>query len=150
MMLLGKIALGTAGVALVAGTLAFRQGVVTIRVNESGADGRQVNLFLPAAVVPLALRMVPAHHFGQIPPEARRLLPAVREAARRAADLPDFVLAEVDSPRERVRIEKKGNRLLVRVEERDEEVFVAVPLRTLASTLRELERAAAPNARAAE
>lgn len=142
MMLLGKVALGTAGVALVAGMLAFSEGAITVRVDDRSGEGHRVNLFLPATVVPAALRMVPAHHFGQIPPEARRLLPAVREAARRAADLPDFVLAEVDSPRERVRIEKKGNRLLVRVEERDEEVFVAVPLRTIARTLREIERAA--------
>lgn len=145
-MLPGKIALGTAGVALVAGTMAFSEGAITVQVNDRTGKGPNVNLFLPAAVVPTALRMVPAHHFGQIPPEARRVLPAVREAMRRAADLPDFVLVEVDSPRERVRIEKKGNRLLLHVEERDEEVFVAVPLRTIASTLREIERAADRNA----
>jgi hypothetical protein len=146
MMLLGKIALGTVGVALVAGMMAFSEGAITVQVNDHRREGRNVNLFLPAAVVPVALRMVPAHHFGEIPPQARRLLPAVREAMRRAADLPDFVLVEVDSPRERVRIEKKGSRLLIHVEERNEEVFVAVPLRTLARTLREIERAAERNA----
>lgn len=145
-MLLGKIALGTAGVALVAGMMAFSEGAITVQVNNHRREGGNVNLFLPAAVVPAALRMVPAHHFGQIPPEARRMLPAVREAMRSAAHLPDFVLVEVDSPRERVRIEKKGSRLLIHVEERDEEVFVAVPLRTIASTLREIERAADRNA----
>lgn len=146
MVLLGKIALGTAGAALVAGMMAFSEGAITVQVTDHRREGHNVSLFLPGAVVPTALRMVPAHHFGQIPPEARTVLPAVREAIRRAAGLPDFVIVEVDSPRERVRIEKKGNRLLIHVEERDEEVFVAVPLRTLARTLREIERAAERNA----
>jgi hypothetical protein len=149
MMLLGKIALGAAGAVLVAGTMVFSQGAITVQVNERGDDGRQVNLFLPAAAVPLAMRMVPAHHFGQIPPEAQQALPAVCAAARLLARQPDFVLVEVESPREHVRIEKKGSRLVVHVTERDEEVYVAVPLRTIASVLQQLERAAEQNRRTA-
>ena len=59
MMILAKLALGTATTLMVAGVYAFREGTVRVDVDEHREGGAHVHLWAPAAVVPMALRFVP-------------------------------------------------------------------------------------------
>jgi hypothetical protein len=57
-MLLAKLALGLCGTVAVAGAYTFHEGVM--RVDEDHFDGRHVHVWLPAAIVPMALHVVPS------------------------------------------------------------------------------------------
>ncbi|MCL6567094.1 MAG: hypothetical protein K6U09_11815 [Acidobacteriia bacterium] len=141
MAVLGKILLGLLGAVVLAVVLAYSEGAVVVRVTAHQPAGENVNLFLPAAPLPLTLKLIPNTHFPQLPPEARAVLPALVEAAQHLETTPDFVLAEVERIGERVHIEKRGRKLIVEVESPDESVYVEIPLRTIAQVMSEVERA---------
>lgn len=141
MMLPGKILLGSLGTVALAGMLAYSEGAVIVSVSEHGPDGDHLNLFLPAAPMPLAMKCIPENHYPQLPPEARAALPGVVAAAYHLKRVPDFVLAEIEDAPEQVRIEKRGRKLIVEVQSPDESVYVEIPLRTIARAVRELEAA---------
>jgi hypothetical protein len=70
-----------------------------------------------------------------LPREARESLPAILAGARELERLPDFVLVEVESPRERVKVQKRGDYLVIDVDSDDETVHLSVPIRTVHDTL---------------
>ena len=59
MMLLAKAALGIGGSLALAGAYTFHQGLLRIDVDEYCARGAHVHVWLPAAVVPMAMHLVP-------------------------------------------------------------------------------------------
>lgn len=127
------------GTAVVAGAVAFSAGAVHVYVLEKKPGGDHVNLLLPAALVPLGLRFMPAAERQRA---ARRLepwLPALQAASRELARAPDFVLVEVERPRERVRIRKLGGSLLVDVDSEQETVRLSFPLKLITRVAGEFE-----------
>ena len=60
-MLLAKLALGLCGTVFVAGAYTFHEGVM--RVDEDNSDGRHVHVWVPAAIVPMAMHVIPNRHF---------------------------------------------------------------------------------------
>lgn len=127
------------GTAVVAGAVAFSAGSVHVYVLEKKPGGDHVNLLIPAALVPLGLRFMPAAERQRA---ARRLepwLPALRAASRELARAPDSVLVDVESPRERVRIRKLGGSLLVHVDTEQETVRFSFPLKLIGRVADEFE-----------
>jgi len=59
MVLLGKIALGFGATVVMAGAYTFREGLLRVDVDESRINGSHVHVWLPAAVVPMAIHFVP-------------------------------------------------------------------------------------------
>jgi hypothetical protein len=141
MALLGKLLLGLLGAVVLIGALAYSEGAVIVQVTTHHPAGEDVNLFLPAAPLPLAMKWIPKANVPRLPTEARGVLPAAIEAVRHLETAPDFVLAEVERTQERVHIEKRGRKLIVEVESPAESVYVEIPLRTFARVLHEVERA---------
>ncbi len=141
MALLGKLLLGLLGAIVWVGVLAYSEGVVIVQVTPHHPAGEDVNLFLPAAPLPLAMKWIPKTNVPQLPTEARVLLLAMIEAVRHLETTTDFVLVEVERPQERVHIEKRGRRLIVEVESPAESVYVEIPLRTIIQVMREIEQA---------
>jgi hypothetical protein len=115
----------------------YRGGTVAVEIVE---DGNQIRVGLPAALLGVAIALTPASALEEATTEVRPFLPALEAGWRELAETPDFVLVEVVSADETVLIEKSGSRLLVSVDTPDTQIRIGVPLGTVGSLLRKLER----------
>lgn len=119
---------------------AFRAGSVGIVVRES--DGTDIALRIPAVVVHAAIVLAPSEVWDELAAEAHGWLPVVAATHRELAKLPDCTLIEVIDDEEWVRIGKRDGRIVVEVETWDEEIRIAVPLKTVSVALSRIARAA--------
>jgi hypothetical protein len=124
---------------LVVGGLVAEAGFVTVRVHEKKPDGTNLRLYVPAIIGTAGLSVLPEARLQRIARESRDFLPALRVAAEELSRIPDGPLVEVYSPREQVRVAKESGEIVVNVKSDKEEVYVAVPLRTLRKVARQLE-----------
>ncbi|SRR6266481_5690390 len=136
-MLLAKLALGFCGTIAVAGVYTFHEGV--LRVDEDHADGRHVHVWVPAAIVPMALHFVPSRHFERALEHAGPWLPAFRELTKELKKYPEAEFVEVQDSRQHVHIRTYQGKLLIDVTEPGETVHVACPLVMMEDVARELE-----------
>ncbi|HEV1996116.1 MAG TPA: hypothetical protein VGR03_17415 [Candidatus Acidoferrum sp.] len=135
-MVFGKILLGT---ALVGGAVIMQDGVVSVNVREKNPGGHHIWFMAPGAIVPFGMKFVPAHHLKDHLRDTREWMPVARAALDALQKSPDGVFVEVDTPRKHVRIQKSWGRIVVDVDDPNEEVHVAVPVRLMRHTLSELE-----------
>jgi hypothetical protein len=134
------------GTLVVAGVVADT-GIIGVRVHEKKPDGTNLRLYVPAILVPAAMKIIPECELDRAALRAREFLPAMRIAAEELERIPDGPLVEVDSPREHVRIVKSGGSLIVDVDDAHDTVHVSIPLRMVSQVARNLEaraRQAAP------
>jgi hypothetical protein len=137
-MLLAKLALGLGGVVLVAGTYTFHEGIM--RVDADHYDGRHVHVWIPAAIVPMVLHLVPSRHFDEHSmAEAAAWLPTLHALTRELKKYPESELVEVDRGSEHVRIRTHQGKLLIDVTKPDETVHVACPLAMMEDIAGQLE-----------
>ena len=136
-MLLAKLALGFCGTVALAGAYTFHEGIM--RVDEDHADGRHVHVWFPAAIVPMAMYVVPNHYFEGAVANASPWLPTVHAITKELKKYPEMELVAVDDDREHVRIRTHQGKLLIDVKDHDETVHVACPLAMLEDVSRELE-----------
>lgn len=114
-------------------------GVATVRVAESGPDG--VNLWIPVpallfdVAVSAAPRFMPEHELDQARREVEPYLPMLRELADAIEDMPSATLVQVESRNEQVRIVKDGRNFQIHVESDDADVRVTVPARLFGRSL---------------
>lgn len=141
-MILAKLAVGAVGTIVVTGALAFSEGVITVKVQEKRRDGDHVRLYLPAGAATLAAKLVPDSRLDCLPRQARELLPALEVAAAELARMPDTLFVEAEDGDEHVRIETRAGRLIIDVTSPREDVYIAVPLRTIRRIARDLRDAA--------
>jgi hypothetical protein len=113
----------------------YHGGTVAVEIDD---DGNRFRLNLPAGLVGAAIALTPAHALDEVTAEVRPFLPAVEAGWEELLATPDFVLVEVQSADEHVRVEKSGSRLEISVDSPDGQVRVGVPLRTVGSLLRKL------------
>ena len=138
MWIITKLALGCGGTIVLAGGYVFHEGVLRISVDESRAEGQHVHLYLPAALVPLAVYFVPEHEFKQAGHELGPWLPTIHKFAKELRKLPDADLVEVRDAREHVQVRVHDGKLLVDVESPDKHVHVACPLATIEDVSEEI------------
>lgn len=136
-MLLAKLALGFCGTIFVAGAYTFHEGVM--RVDEDNSDGRHVHVWIPAAIVPMAMHVIPDRHFEHAITQAGPWLPTLRALAKELKKYPETELVDVEEGRQRVRIRTHQGKLLIDVTEPDENVHVACPLAMIEHVASELE-----------
>jgi hypothetical protein len=79
-MLLAKLALAFGGTLVLAGAYTFHEGVM--RVDEDHVDARHVHVWVPAAVVPLAMHAVPKRYLEQAAGQAAPWLPTLHALPR--------------------------------------------------------------------
>jgi hypothetical protein len=87
------------------------------------------------------LKFIPDRHLAQASAKLRPYMPIVDAAIAALADCPDGVLVEVTDPGEHVLIAKRGSSIVVDVNDADEVVHVAVPLRAARSAIHEIAAA---------
>jgi len=145
MILFAKLGVGVVGAALVGGAALSSEGFIHIKVHERQPGGTNINLIVPAALVPATLKFVPNSHLAEAPENLRPFLPVIDAAVPALKDCPDGVLVEVVDPVEHVLITKSGGSIIVDVNDPRETVHVSVPLRAAQSALHEIAEANPPN-----
>ncbi len=136
-MLLAKLALGFCSTVALAGVYTFHEGVM--RVDEDHYDGRHVHVWVPAAIVPMALHVVPTRHLERALEHAGPWLPTLRALTKELKRYPGAELVEVDDANQHVRIRTHLGKLLIDVTEPGETVHVACPLAMMEDIARTLE-----------
>ena len=131
MMWLAKLGLGLGGTIVLAAGYSFHEGVIRVSVDEHRANGEHLHLVVPAALVPVAVRLAPQHAMEDAARQAGPWLPTVRRIAKELRKLPDAELVEVRDADEHVRIRTQDGKLLLDVESPRETVHVACPLTTI-------------------
>lgn len=128
MMILAKLALGTASTLMIAGVYTFREGTVRVDVDEHGVGGSHVHVWAPAAVVPMALHFVPDDKIREVTDHCNEWAPLARIAAKELAKYPNTTFVEVESDDEHVKVSTVGSKIQVDVTGPEENVHVTVPL----------------------
>jgi hypothetical protein len=141
MIFLAKLGIGVVGAALVGGAALSSEGFMQVQVHEKHAGGTNLNLFLPAALVPTTLRFVPKRHLAEAAENLRPYLPIVNTAIPAVEECPDGLMVEVVDSQDHVRITKRGGSLEVDVSDTDEVVHVSVPLRAAQSAIHQIAEA---------
>jgi hypothetical protein len=138
-MLLAKLALGLTGTLVLAGAYTFHEGVMRVDVDEDHADGSHVHLWVPAALVPVAVRVVPRHYLEHAASQTAPWLPTLRALTRELEKYPEAELVEVNDTDGHVRVRTHNGKLLIDVDQPGEQVHLACPLAMLEGVARELE-----------
>ena len=94
-MLLAKAALGVGGALAVAGAYTFHEGVIRVDVDEYRAGGDHVHFWVPAALVPMAMHVVPKEHFHNCAAQGKEFLPLTHVLIKELKKYPDTVFVEV-------------------------------------------------------
>ena len=136
-MLLAKLALGFGGTLFLAGAYTFHDGVM--RVDEDHVNGRHVHVWVPAAVVPLAMHMVPKRHIERAAEEAGPWLPTLRALTKELKRYPEAELVNVRDSKQRVLVRTHNGKLLIDVDGPEERVHVACPLAVIEEVSTQLE-----------
>ncbi len=136
-MLLAKLALCLCGTIFVAGAYTFHEGVM--RVDEDNYHGRHVHVWVPAAIVPMAMHVVPSRHFEHAVAQAGPWLPTLRALTKELKKYPETELVDVEDGKQHVRIRTHQGKLLIDVTEPGENVHVACPLAMIEDVASELE-----------
>jgi hypothetical protein len=130
-MLVAKIALGLASTVAFAAIYTFREGVIRVDVDEYRSGGSHVHLWVPAAVVPVALRFAPKDHLQDAAENIKPWIPTIRQLAKELEKYPEANLVEVVDGTDHVQIRTHAGKLQIDVREPGETVHVAVPISTL-------------------
>jgi hypothetical protein len=138
MILLAKIGVGMLGAVVAGGAMICSEGFMQVKVHEKQADGTNVSLIVPAALVPLTLKFVPNRHLAEASRRVRPYMPIIDAAVPALEDCADGVLVEVTDPEEHVLIAKRGGSIVIDVSDGNDVVHVAVPLRAAHSAIQEI------------
>jgi len=138
MILLAKIALGMAGMAVVGAGALCSEGLVHVRVIEKQPGGAHINVIAPAIIAPIAMHFAPRRHRAEAIRQIQPYMPAARAALEGLRDADDVVLVEVKGPGEHVRVAKWGGSIVIDVDDADETVHVSTPIRAVSSTVEQL------------
>jgi hypothetical protein len=138
-MLLANLALGVVGTVVLAGAYTFHDGIM--RVDEDHGDGRHVHVWVPAAIVPMAMHVIPRQHMEHAAEQARPWLPTLRALTKELEKYPyaEFVDVRDGSENNHVRVRTSDGKLLIDVDEPGEHVHVACPLAMMRDVANELE-----------
>ena len=142
MILLAKAALGLGGALVLAGGYTFREGLIRVDVDENHAQGSHLHMWVPAAMVPMALHFVPKHALCDSAQHAREMLPAIHAFSKELKKRPDVDLLEVTDGEEHAEVRTRSGKLFVDVDSPEEHVHLQVPLSTLDEVVEQLEESA--------
>ncbi len=142
MLFLAKAALGFSATLAVAGAYVVHEGVIRVDVDENRGDCSHVHVWVPATVVPMALRVVPQRHLEQAAAKVRPYLPILRELAKELKKYPNAELVDVQQGGQHVHVSVRDGRILVDAVSDDENIHVKVPVETISDLADRLEAVA--------
>jgi hypothetical protein len=110
-----------------------------VDMDEDRSGGQHVHVWFPAAIVPMAMHVVPSHQFEHASAQVGPWLPTIRTITKELKKYPEAELVEVENTDEHVRIRTHHGRLLIDVRDARETVHVACPLAMIEEVSRQLE-----------
>jgi hypothetical protein len=128
----------TGATVVTGGVMTYQAGSIRVSVDEKKPGGDHVHIIVPAILVSPAMGMIPEKELRKHAKEIRPWLPAIRAACKELDRIPDAVLVEVINRTEHVTITKHGGAINIDVVDENENVHVAVPLRTVQSVAEKL------------
>lgn len=138
MVLLAKVALGFGATVLLAGAYTFREGLLRVDVDESRGQGSHVYVWVPAAIVPMAMHFIPRDKMRQAGERSAEFMPLVHAIAKELQKYPEAELIEVHDGPQFVHIRTHNGNLMIDAEEPGQTVHVSCPLATIDDVSREL------------
>lgn len=138
MVLLAKIALGFGATVVMAGAYTFREGLIRVDVDETGGEEHHVHVWVPAAMVPMAMHFVPRSQMLRAGERTEKFMPLVHAVAKELQNYPEAELVEVRDGEQYVRIRTHNGNLMIDAEEPGQTVHVSCPLATIDDVSREL------------
>ena len=145
MVFLAKLGVGILGTAMVGAAALSSEGFIHVRVHEKQPNGTNVNLFVPAALATTVLHFIPQRDLAHGSHDLRECLPIIDAAIPALNNSPDGVLVEVVDPGEHVIVQKRGDSVVVDVNDTDEVVHVSVPLSAAQSAIHQIAAATPEN-----
>lgn len=139
MLLLAKAALGIGGTLALASLYVFHEGVIRVDVDEQRAGGSHVHVFVPATVVPIALRVAPRHHLETAAAQVSPYLPVLREVAKELQKYPNAELVDVRDEHQHVHVSVHDSKIYVDAVDENENIHVSVPVETISDVADRLE-----------
>jgi hypothetical protein len=130
-MLIAKIGLALATSSVVAGAYVCHQGMV--RVDQDDLYGKHVHVWIPAAIVPVAMHVVPKQKLQEVAAQAGPWLPALRALTKGLEKYPNVELADIRNSHDHVSIRTENGTLLISADESDNRVRVSCPIGILQS-----------------
>jgi hypothetical protein len=116
MVLLAKIALGFGATVVLAGAYTFREGLLRVDVDETRGRGQHLHVWLPAAVIPMAMHFVPRGQMLRAGEQSAKFMPLVHAVAKELQKYPDADLVEVHNGLQYVHIRTHNGHLLIDAE----------------------------------
>jgi hypothetical protein len=133
----------TAATVATAAAAIYSSGTIAVQVEEG--RGHQYSVRIPAVIANLALSLIPGRLVDEalydVSADIQPYVPAVRDAWSELNATGDFVLVEVNNGgggSDHVRIEKRGDNLLISVDSDDADIEVAVPIKTIGKVIHKL------------
>jgi hypothetical protein len=126
MILVAKVALAFTGTIAAAGMYTFHDGVAQVQVDDN--HGTHIHIWAPAAIVPIALHVVPKRELHIVPHEAQQAIPILRALAKELENYPNSEFVEVRDSDTHVRVRTVGSKIVVDVVDPENKVHVACPL----------------------
>jgi hypothetical protein len=126
MILVAKVALAFTGTIAAAGVYTFHDGIAQVHVDDH--KGTHVHIWAPAAIVPIAMHVIPKRELHKFPHEAQQAIPTLRVLVKELENYPDSEFVEVRDSDTHVRVRTVGSKVVVDVVDREEKVHVVCPL----------------------
>jgi hypothetical protein len=128
MILLAKVALAFTGTVAAAGAYTLHDGIAQVQVDDH--SGTHVHIWAPAALVPMALHIVPNRELRKFPHEAQQFIPTLRVLTKELEKYPNTEFVEVGdrNSETHVRVRTVGSKIVVDVVDRENNVHVVCPL----------------------
>jgi hypothetical protein len=138
MVLLAKIALGFGATVVMAGAYTFHEGLLRVDVDETHGRGSHVHVWVPAAIVPMAMHFIPRDRMRDAGDRAANFMPLVHAVAKELQKYPEAELVEVHDGPQYVHIRTHNGNLLIDADEPGQTVHMSCPLATIDDVSRQL------------
>jgi len=119
------------------GAAVMHSGTIEVHVAEKGRAGQTVDVYAPAAILPIVAHFTPACCIAscKMDPDARRAIRTAAAMLDAIGDAPDGVYVNVRTRDEVILVEKKNGALKVDVDTPEDVVHASVPIGAVCSVL---------------
>ena len=126
MILAAKVALAFTGTIAAAGAYTLHDGIAQVQVDDN--NGTHVHIWAPAAIVPMAMHVIPTRELHKFPHQAQQAIPMLRVLAKELENYPNTEFVEVRDADTHVRVRTIGSKIVVDVVDPENKVHVVCPL----------------------
>ena len=137
MILVAKVALAFTGTIAAAGMYTFHDGVAQVQVDDN--HGTHIHIWAPAAIVPMAMHVIPKRELHKFPHDAQQAIPILRVLAKELGNYPNTEFVEVRDSDTHVVVRTVGSKVVVDVVDPENKVHVVCPLAMIQDVVNSLD-----------